>query len=62
MLARDRLAAAGLSYSQADRGRRLVICAARDTIDFWPSSGLWIKRGSSRRRYGVRALIKEYSQ
>ena len=62
MNARDRLAAAGLPYSQADRGRRLVICAARDTIDFWPSSGLWIKRGSSRRRYGVRALIKEYSQ
>lgn len=62
MHAKDRLAAAGIPYSQADRGSRLVVSAAHQTIDFWPGSGLWIKRGSGRRRYGVRALIKEVSQ
>lgn len=62
MNARRRLTAAGLGCRSLNHGAHLVVTNARHTIDFWPGTSLWIERGSSRRRYGVRTLIKHLTE
>lgn len=54
----ERLAAAGIAFERKNNGAHLIVRHRKHTIDFWPGTGLWIERGSDRRRYGVRGLVK----
>lgn len=40
-----------------DEGRRLVVRAGGATFDYFPQIGEWVRRGSGRRRRGLRNLI-----
>jgi hypothetical protein len=45
---------AGIAFEAKNYGAHLVVDGI---IDFWPGTGLWMPRGTARRRYGVRNLI-----
>lgn len=49
---------AGVIFETKNAGAHLIVLAGRVTVDFWPGTGLWIARGSSDRRRGVRKLIE----
>lgn len=53
----DMLRAAGVKFEERNIGAHLIVQAPGETIDFWPGTGLWIVRGSTKRSYGVRNLI-----
>lgn len=48
---------AGVIFESKNAGAHLIVQAGRVAVDFWPGTGLWIARGSSDRRRGVRKLI-----
>lgn len=52
------LTEAGIAFEDKNMGAHLIVNTRSGAIDFWPSTGLWIVRGQSRRSYGVRNLIK----
>lgn len=52
------LTAAGIAFETKNDGAHLIVTASGRTVDFWPSTGLWIMRGTNERRRGVRHLIK----
>jgi hypothetical protein len=49
---------AGVTFESKNGGTHLVVSALGHVIDFWPSSGVWIMRGSPQRHRGVRKLIQ----
>ena len=53
------LAAAGIAFEAKNEGAHLIVTANGRTVDFWPGTGLWIERGASRQKRGVRRLIAE---
>ena len=55
------LAGHGIDFESHNSGAHLIVHAGVCKIDFWPSTGLWIVRGSKKRHGGVRKLI-EYVQ
>jgi hypothetical protein len=49
----DLLTQAGIEFVSKNGGAHLIV----GRFDFWPGTGLWMERGNTRRRYGVRSLI-----
>ena len=47
----------GVQFQSNNGGAHLIVHAGICKIDFWPSTGLWIVRGSKNRHGGVRKLI-----
>lgn len=47
----------GITATTANGGEHYVISSSAGVIDFWPGTGLWIVRGSTRRRRGITGLI-----
>ena len=52
-----RLQAAGIEFTVHNSGIHLVLQKGADTIDFWPSTGLWWIRGHRNKCRGVKTLI-----
>ncbi len=53
------LTAAGIAFETKNEGAHLIVTANGRTVDFWPGTGLWIERGTSKQKRGVRRLIAE---
>lgn len=51
------LTGAGVIFDRHNGGAHLVVMAGPHTVDFWPSTGLWIVRKQGTKRRGVRKLI-----
>ena len=49
---------AGISFESKNMGAHLIVKAPTGFVDFWPGTGRWIVRGSSRANYGVKRLIQ----
>lgn len=47
----------GIPFAVHNDGIHLVLTKGAETIDFWPSTGLWWIRGTSNKRRGVQRLI-----
>jgi len=55
------LSAKRIKFRSANNGYHLIIAVHEDTIDFWPTTGLWKIRSTNTSRRGVRQLL-EYIQ
>lgn len=53
------LTAAGVAFETKNEGAHLIVTANGHTVDFWPGTGLWIERGTTKQKRGVRRLIAE---
>lgn len=53
---------AGMEFESKNGGAHLIISARGETIDFWPSTGLWIVRSTKQRKRGVFNLIRNYGE
>ena len=53
---------AGHSVGDRPGGAHLIVQAGAHTIDFWPSTGLWMVRKQKTRHGGVRKLIQFIKQ
>jgi hypothetical protein len=53
------LADSGVAFETKNSGAHLIVTASGRTVDFWPGTGLWIERGTSKQKRGVRRLIAE---
>ena len=51
------LEAAGVAFTSNNEGIHLVIQKDAETIDYWPSTGLWWIRGTRNKRRGVHRLL-----
>ena len=47
-----------IPYETHNNGVHLIIKGPFETVDFWPSTGLWVIRESQARNRGVKNLIK----
>lgn len=47
----------GIPFTVHNGGIHLVLTKGDQTIDFWPSTGLWWIRGTSNKRRGVKRLM-----
>ena len=56
------LEAAGIAFKVHNAGIHLVLTKGEQTIDFWPSTGLWWIRGTSNKRRGVQRLMAYMKQ
>ena len=56
------LEAAGIAFKVHNGGIHLVLTKGDQTIDFWPSTGLWWIRGTSNKRRGVQRLMAYMKQ
>ena len=54
----DLLIQAGVTFREYNNGLQLVIYHEEDTIDFYPSTGLWIVRKKHYQRRGVQKLLR----
>ncbi|KDC23884.1 hypothetical protein L505_3675 [Bordetella bronchiseptica F4563] len=53
------LSEAGIQFQSRNDGAHLIVTGVGGhTFDFWPGTGLWLMRGSSKDRRGVRSLIR----
>ncbi len=52
----------GIPVTVHNGGIHLVLSKGDQTIDFWPSTGLWWIRGTSNKRRGVQRLIAYMKQ
>ena len=52
----DKLRAAGISFTEHNKGAHLIIDAG-GRIDFWPGTGRWIVFGSKKKQEGIDNLI-----
>lgn len=48
---------AGIPFETNNDGAHLIVRARGETIDFWPGTGLWIRRGTNQRKRGVGKLL-----
>lgn len=53
----NKLAAAGLTFSDKNMGAHLIVSTGSGIVDFWPANEAWIPRGSGTRQYGIDELI-----
>jgi hypothetical protein len=51
------LSKSGIVFETKNDGAHLVVLAGHCVVDFWPGTGLWIVRGGTKRRRGVRKLV-----
>lgn len=51
------LEANGIEFKVHNNGIHLVLTKGDQTIDFWPSTGLWWIRGTTNKRRGVQRLM-----
>lgn len=51
------LAAEGIEFTSHNLGAHLVVKGKGHTFDFWPGTGLWAMRGSTKKHRGVRRLV-----
>lgn len=51
------LKASSIEFESRNNGIHLIVRDADDIYDFWPGTGLWVKRGETRKYRGVRKLI-----
>lgn len=56
------LEGAGIPFTVHNSGIHLVLTKGDQTIDFWPSTGLWWIRGTANKRRGVQRLIAYMKQ
>ena len=54
------LVKAGIKFKSFNGGVHLVLDHAVGMVDFWPSTGLWMLRGTTKRQRGVKNLLKFY--
>lgn len=47
----------GIPFVVHNGGIHLVLSKGTQTIDYWPSTGLWWIRGTSNKRRGVKRLL-----
>lgn len=47
-----------LDIEEKNDGQHWIVRTAKETIDFWPSSGRWIVRGKKASGYDARSLLK----
>lgn len=52
------LAESGVQFEAKNGGAHLVVKHHQSYIDFWPGTGLWIVRGSTKRNRGVLRLLR----
>lgn len=53
------LSESGIQFLSRNDGAHLIVTGANGkTYDFWPGTGLWQMRGSSKQLRGVRSLIR----
>ena len=52
------LAEAGVLFESKNDGAHLIVHANGHTYDYWPGTGLWRMRGSTKQSRGVRGLLK----
>ena len=52
------LVAAGIQFKSFNGCVHLQIIAGNKSVNFWPSTGLWMVAGEQRKSRGVRNLIK----
>ena len=52
------LAESGVSFMTRNDGAHLIVVGNGHTFDFWPGTGLWKMRGSTKQHRGVRKLVK----
>jgi hypothetical protein len=48
---------AGIEFTMHNSGIHLVLKKGENTIDFWPSTGLWWVRGAQKKCRGITRLI-----
>ncbi len=48
----------GIAFEEKNMGAHLIVTGNGHTFDFWPGTGLWQMRGSTKRHRGVRSLVK----
>ena len=53
------LLSSGIKFESKNYGEQLIIMTAKGVIDFYPSTGQYIKRASKKRQNGVNKLIKQ---
>jgi hypothetical protein len=53
----EMLKAKGIRFESNNGGAHLIVHALGLTFDFWPGTGLWMRRGTKQRNYGVERLI-----
>lgn len=57
------LKAEGISFEEKNNGVHLVVKHNGHTVDFWPGTGKWIKRGTNNvKGRGVRKLIEHLTE
>lgn len=49
------LVLAGIPFVSKNNGAHLVVA---ERYDFWPGTGLWIERGTSKKHRGIRSLVQ----
>lgn len=52
------LVRAGIAFESHNNDIHLVVKKGDETIDYWPSTGLWWIRGSRNKRRGMDKLIR----
>lgn len=52
----------GIAYEAKNGGAHLVVKAGEHVVDFWPGTGLWVRRGQQKRHRGVRSLIQSIKE
>ena len=45
---------AGIDFVEKNHGAHLIV---QERYDFWPGTGLWIERGTTKKQRGVKGLI-----
>lgn len=57
----QRLIDLNIPFESKNDGIHLIVRLPNDNlIDFWPSTGLWMERGTNKKMRGVRNLIFRY--
>lgn len=53
----DLLRAHGFEFQTRNAGAHLIVDTPRGPVDFWPGTGLWCQRGTTKTHRGVFRLI-----
>lgn len=52
------LAEQGIAFQSKNDGLHLVVDSSKGKVDFWPSTGLFIRRCDKKEGRGIRRLLK----
>lgn len=47
----------GITFESRNAGAHIIIRDGKDTVNFWPGTGLWVVQGLNKQHRGVRNLI-----